>query len=267
MRHFLSLGAGVQSTTVALMAAKGLISPMPEAAIFADTGAEPGAVYDHLADLVKFLPFPVHIVRKADGLTDNIEKSVKAGRFAGAPFFADTGSKAAGMLRRQCTGEFKLGPITRKTRELVGLSPRQQGPKTPIVTQWIGISLDEVVRATPSRTRWIENRWPLLEARMSRNDCMRWLAGNGFPIVARSACVYCPYKTNAEWRRLRDDDPEGWAEALRVDALIRTGVRGVRDPLFVHRSLKPLDEVDLSTPEDRGQLNMFSNECLGMCGV
>ncbi len=45
----LSLGAGVQSTTLALMAAHGVVGPMPDCAIFADTGWEPKAVYDHLA--------------------------------------------------------------------------------------------------------------------------------------------------------------------------------------------------------------------------
>ena len=45
----LSLGAGVQSTTLALMAAHGEIGPMPDCAIFADTGWEPNAVYEHLA--------------------------------------------------------------------------------------------------------------------------------------------------------------------------------------------------------------------------
>jgi hypothetical protein len=43
--HYLSLGAGVQSSTLALMAAHGEITPMPVAAIFADTQAEPASVY------------------------------------------------------------------------------------------------------------------------------------------------------------------------------------------------------------------------------
>jgi hypothetical protein len=47
--RILSLGAGVQSTTMALMAAVGEIADKPDAAIFADTGWEPKAVYDHLA--------------------------------------------------------------------------------------------------------------------------------------------------------------------------------------------------------------------------
>ena len=37
--RIISLGAGVQSTTMALMAAHGEITPMPHCAIFALTGA------------------------------------------------------------------------------------------------------------------------------------------------------------------------------------------------------------------------------------
>ena len=64
----LSLGAGVQSTTLALMAAHGEIGPMPDCAIFADTGWEPNAVYEHLAWLgsPNVLPFPIHIVSAGD---------------------------------------------------------------------------------------------------------------------------------------------------------------------------------------------------------
>ena len=67
--HILSLGAGVQSSTLALMAAKGLVTPMPQCAIFADTQAEPPSVYRWLDWLEKELPFPVHRVTKGS-LTD-----------------------------------------------------------------------------------------------------------------------------------------------------------------------------------------------------
>ena len=48
MLNVLSLGAGVQSSTLALMAAHGEIEPMPDCAIFADTGDEPKDVYEWL---------------------------------------------------------------------------------------------------------------------------------------------------------------------------------------------------------------------------
>lgn len=46
--RILNLGAGVQSTTIFLMAHEGEL-PMIDYAIFADTQEEPKAVYDHLA--------------------------------------------------------------------------------------------------------------------------------------------------------------------------------------------------------------------------
>tara|TARA_Y100000310_G_scaffold174058_1_gene174178 strand:+ start:1068 stop:1460 length:393 start_codon:yes stop_codon:yes gene_type:complete len=66
--HVISLGAGVQSTTMALMAAHGEITPMPSAAIFSDTGWEPAGVYNHLKWLMSgnVLPFPVHIVNNGN---------------------------------------------------------------------------------------------------------------------------------------------------------------------------------------------------------
>jgi hypothetical protein len=45
--RLLSLGAGVQSTTLLLMALDGTL-PGLDYAIFADTGWEPQRVYDHL---------------------------------------------------------------------------------------------------------------------------------------------------------------------------------------------------------------------------
>jgi hypothetical protein len=266
MMHVLSLGAGVQSSTLALMFAAGEVGPMPAAAIFSDTQAEPAGVYRWLDWLEQRLPFPVHRVTEREGLTKNIEQSVAGARFAGAPFFANTGN-GAGPLRRQCTREFKIVPIVRQVRQLLGLPPRHGPRKRILAVQYIGISLDEAIRMKPSRVPWIEHRWPLVDRRMTRQDCKNWMERHGFPEPPRSACVYCPYKSNHEWRQLRDTDADGWAEAVRVDTLIRSGVRGTRDPLYVHRSLVPLASVDLTTAADHGQTDLFSNECEGMCGV
>jgi hypothetical protein len=66
---------------------------------------------------------------------------------------------------------------------------------------------------------------------------------------------------------MRDEDPDAWADAVDIDRLIRSGMRGVRGEVFLHRSAVPLSEVDLSTDTDRGQLDLFANECEGMCGL
>jgi hypothetical protein len=61
--------------------------------------------------------------------------------------------------------------------------------------------------------------------------------------VAKSACIGCPYHGNRQWRDLRDNRPEEWADAVAFDEAIRKGgARGL--PLdgqaFLHRSRLPL---------------------------
>jgi hypothetical protein len=261
---------------MALMAAHGEFSPaerimedMPDAAIFADTGWEPKAVYDHLDWLCSpnVLPFPVYRVSKGNIRDDLLTKATtgkEAGRFAAIPFFTGNG----GMGRRQCTKEYKLYPIRDQAKKLLGWAPGKRIPKGAIEC-WIGISTDEAARMKPAAVQYIVNRFPLIETGMSRRDCLRWLERHDYPIPAKSSCIGCPYHTDNHWRGMRDNQPEEWADAIEVDHKIRVGgtLRGINEKQFMHRSLKPLDEVDLSTAEDRGQLNMFNNECEGMCGV
>jgi hypothetical protein len=53
-----------------------------------------------------------------------------------------------------------------------------------------------------------------------------------------------------------------------VDRVIRQGrKRGIDGALYLHRSCRPLAEVDLRTLEDLGQLPLLLEECDGMCGV
>lgn len=263
----ISLGAGVQSTTMALMAAHSELTPMPDCAIFADTGWEPAAVYEHLAWLrsPNVLPFPVHIVSSGNIREDLTNRgSERAGRFITIPAFLKRANGANGIGRRQCTSHYKVEPIRRKVRELLG-RPKGPVPKGA-VEKWIGISLDEVIRATPSKVNFEVNRFPLLEARISRRDCLRWLESRGYPTPPKSACVGCPFHNNDAWRAIRDHAPEEWADAVAVDAMIRVPIAN-KGKQYLHPQRVPLDEVDLSTPEDRGQLNLFLNECEGLCGT
>jgi hypothetical protein len=294
--RILSLGAGVQSTTLALMAAHGEIGPMPDCAIFADTGWEPQAVYEHLEWLMSdnVFPFPVHIV-SAGNIRDDLLQAGGGGRWASIPAFTRTTTAAGsevpildegeageiivvgsrrtatetvsiGMIRRQCTTDYKIVPIRRKVRELAGLT-RRRSPDHPVVEQWIGISLDEIIRMKPSREAWQLNRWPLIERRISRRDCLAWLRRHGYPEPPKSACIGCPFHDDHRWRDIRDNDLAAWADAVGVDQAIRAGLRGIRGEVYLHRSAVPLDQVDLSTAAEHGQLDLFGNECEGMCGL
>lgn len=267
--HIISLGAGVQSSTMALMAAAGEITPMPIAAIFADTQAEPKSVYTWLDWLEKQLPFPVHRVSKGDlrqvALTIRNKKD-GSGTWAKTviPTYIANRDGSRGIVQRQCTYDFKMLPIIREGKRILKLSGASN------VIQWIGISLDEIHRMKESREKIIMHRWPLVDAGMKRRDCLAWMESHGFPTPPRSACTFCPYHSDSEWRRLRDESPEEFSSVVAFELELQSVKRktdNMRGVPFLHNSLKPLSEVDFSTEEERGQLNMFNNECEGMCGV
>lgn len=258
MVRVLSLGAGVQSTTLALMAAKGEIGPMPDAAIFADTGWEPQAVYDHLEKLKKALPFPVYIV-SAGNIRENLIKGVNArGKpFDDVPWFQINANGKKGMGKRQCTSDYKIRPIQIKVVELMGGKRPKKGCQ-----MWIGISMDEVIRMKPSRVQYIEHSWPLIEKGMTRNDCVKWMAANGWT-APKSSCIGCPFHSDAMWRELT---PEEFQDAVHLDEVIRERP-GKSFKQYMHRSCLPLSAVDFRTAAEMGQGDLFGNECEGMCGV
>jgi hypothetical protein len=263
----ISLGAGVQSSTMALMAADGEL-PKPDCAIFADTGNEPKAVYTYLDFLKKVLPYPIYKVSKGN-ITEDMINSIKNNtKFPTAPFFTQnviTGKK--GMLRRQCTSDYKIQPIKKKLRELCNIGYKKHFPKDKYIEQWIGISTDEIQRMKPSRDPYILNRHPLIELKMSRQDCINYLNKNKIPSPEKSACIICPYHNDAYWHFMKTERLSEFKEAVELDKKIRTGAKNIKDNLYLHKSCKPLDEVEFDKKENDKQLDMFNNECEGMCGV
>lgn len=263
MKHIISLGAGVQSSTMALMAAHGEIIPMPDAAIFADTQAEPNSVYIWLDWLEKQLPFPVYRVTSGS-LKD---KSLKL-RTVNLPVFTKDAEGNQGKVRnRNCTRDFKLVPLKRKEREIAGI---KRGQKEVGVILWIGISNDEIYRMKPSREPWCSHRFPLIDKSITRQGCVEWMRNRGYPEPPRSACVFCPFHNDTEWTRLMVKEPEAFAEAVEFEKSLQTHIKAAgsfRTTPFFHRSLVPLDQVVFQPNSSNGQLNIFNNECEGMCGV
>jgi hypothetical protein len=171
------------------------------------------------------------------------------------------------MLRRQCTREFKVEPIEREIRSILGVAKGRRVPKGVTVESWQGISRDEATRMKDNPRPYIRNRYPLIFDRpMTAHECAAFNESRGYP-APKSACVFCPYTDNARWRDMKEHRPEEFAAAVDFDRVVRTGLRGVTQEAYVHRSLVPLDEVDFRSAEDLGQTNLFENECEGLCGV
>ncbi len=131
--------------------------------------------------------------------------------------------------------------------------------------QWFGISYDEWRRVRRSRVAYIINRYPLVDRRMTRQDCVAWLKAHGYRVPPKSACLGCPYHSDPTWRELKRRSAAEWQETVAFDRTIRLGLPGVWGEAFLHRSLIPLDLVDFRTGEERGQMQLFSwdDECSG----
>jgi hypothetical protein len=166
-----------------------------------------------------------------------------------------------GQLRRQCTHRWKVQPLRRwlqKYRRVEDWEGNPLGVRP--VEQWLGISMDEWQRAKDSDVKYITtNRYPLLEQRMTRNDCGNYLERHGIEVPAKSACVFCPFHNMRAWVEMKAENGPDWQKAVEVDAAIRKA----RPPfdLFLHRAMIPLVDVDLRTPEDKGQMALWQETC------
>jgi hypothetical protein len=264
----LSLGAGVQSTTLLLMMLHGEIEPADHV-IFADVGWEPDNVYEHLTYLEGLMAkagVPFHKVSAGNIRDDAL--GLGRNRFPSMPFFVKNEQDKVGMVRRQCTSEYKIAPLLKKQRELAGLKPKQRS-KEHLITTLIGISLDESQRMRDAAFPWIRNEYPLIDKNMTRSDCLKWCEQHGYKRPPRSACIGCPFKSQDEWRLLKTQ-PKEWADAVEFDAALRTNERLVErfdGKVYLHRSGVPLDQVDLRTDDEKGIWSLFDMECEGMCGL
>lgn len=271
----LNLGAGVQSSCLALMAACGELpgGVRPDVAVFADTGWEPPSVYEHLEWLKGQLDFPVETVSAGD-IRENLLNGVQPdGKpYLGIPAHLVKPDGKRSIARRQCTDDYKIKPIQSWIRQRLGVQKGKIVPKHLQVEMWMGISADEMARAKDSQDVWITKRYPLIDIGASRSQLQSWFMDN-YPgrYLPRSACVGCPYKGDSEWKWLKTAYPDSFQEAVAVDAALRE-IPKVRDAItangdsaYIHGSGVPLAEVDFSATIDYD--DMMREECDGLCGI
>lgn len=292
--RILSLGAGVQSTAMLLMALDGVKVgrddngrpsriAVPHAVIFADTGWEPEAVYENVARLtarLKDAMIPFYRISVGNIYEDWMEGDGRTGKkkdkgqpFIPVPAYVKMPSGLSGIARRQCTQNYKIFPIRQTVRRLMRKLGRTLIENS--VQMYIGISYDEADRARESQVTYIENAYPLVDLRITREDCIDWMLGQGYPEPPRSACIGCPFHNDGYWLRMKNEKPGEFAQAVAFDHRIRNNVaqEGVS---YLHSSLVPLDEVTFrpsgTSKGNAGDLggggdNKFRNDCSGLCGV
>lgn len=232
MRQFLSLGGGVQSTTLLLMSLHGEIENPCEAAIFSDPEWERKSTYENIEWLTEYAAeFNVPVYKIQPG---NIkEQALSADKTeVSIPFFVKTTSKKSAMLSRQCTNKYKIQPTHKKIKELTGCDH-----KNP-VNNWIGFSFDEISRMGSNNSKTFIKRYPLIEKRIRSQDCHTWLNKNGFKIPEKSSCIGCPMRSNPSWRLLSDTEIE---EVRQFEVDIQAKGIGYRSP-----NHKPINTINNS---------------------
>ena len=268
----LSLGAGVQSSTLALMMERGEVEK-PDAAIFADTKSEPRKVYEWLDWLEKQLSFPVYRVSKGSLKEDmlNFQDGSHKKSFKSVPLhLKNMKTGKTGILRRQCTTEYKIRPVVKKVRELLGVRYYKKVPRGTKVEMLMGISYDELTRMRVNELPYIRNLYPLVDKKIRRTDCIDWMQQHDYPEPPRSACTFCPYHSAKEWKRIKQNKEE-WDEVIAIDRRIRKAkdsVSFIDYDLFLHRDCVPIETVDFDKKiAEKEHLLHRDEECSGMCGV
>ena len=255
--RIISLGWGVQSWTLAAMAALGEIEPV-DYAIHADTTHEASATYAHAAKWTPWLEaHGVKVITVQATRANVVRESWSASAMIPA-FTTDNETGSRGQERRQCTHDWKIMPIRRFIRTKLPSRPRPGS-----VVSILGISLDEWPRMRDSDVAYIRNSYPLVDRKMTRAACVAWLQDRGLDVPVKSACVFCPFHSLASWKRLKQAAGPDWTRAVEVDAAIRWIRAEAGHALYVHPARKPLPEA-IRIPEDYGAEQMeFEMPCDG----
>ena len=272
--NVLSLGAGVQSSTLAMMYSKGELKPKPDFAVFADTQGEPVAVYKWLDWLEKQLTFPVYRVSKGNLAIDSL--TIKTSKKTGnkylkhsVPFFLFKDHKPKGLLIRGCTTDYKIQPIQQFVRKKCKV---KKGEKKIVVNMIIGISTDEIVRMKKSKVKWIQNTYPLIENNISRKMCLEWFKKNNLKLPPRSACIFCPYHQKSYWADLKKNSLKEFKQAVEYEKkakktykIIFQNIKSYNENYDV--SLHSSGNLETFDKKEIKQLDLFNAECEGICGL
>ena len=237
MKQIWSSGGGVQSTAIAALICQGKL-PVPDLAIMIDTNYEKTTTFKYLEEVVKpALPMELVVVDKRDYATVDLYRGDKLL----VPVFENDGES---KLPTFCSNEWKQRVMRRYVNEHLPAKQYQV---------WIGFTLDEVKRCKQRPGKWIDH-YPLIEQRLTRQDCLAIIADMGWPTPPRSSCYMCPNMTSQEWKDL---DAENLALAIEFEKQLEEGQT-------LHRSGKLLSEA----PLDDDQYDLFTGRCdSGMCFV
>ena len=244
MTEILNYGGGTQTVAMCILVVRGIL-PRPDAIIAADTGREMPTTWEyanaHMRPLLEKHGIELHIASHDLATLDLYDKHGSTLM----PVYTKTGK-----TRTFCSGEWKARVVRRYARRVLNLP-------TPI-TNWIGFSLDEARRVKGDDGR----KYPLLDLKLTRNDCLEIITGEGLPIPPKSRCWMCPNQTNDQWLEVYNNK-ELWTNAVNLDEELRAGFD--MHEIFLHKERIPLQLVKLDTTNSASEPSAFCDT--GNCFV
>lgn len=182
----MSYGAGVDSTAMILRL---LEENKPiDHVVFADTGGELPETYKTVKFMKEFLKkksIPFETVRNFS-LVTLFEKCIAR------HVFPD-------MFRRWCTRDFKVAPIHRFYRKKY---------KGFMIQEFLGIDVGEIKRCRTAKEDYITKHYPLVDWKMDRLDCEKYILEKKFPYVIKSGCYFCPFNSGKRLDYIEENHPE-----------------------------------------------------------
>ena len=249
-------GGGRQTVAMCVMIAKGVLQ-RPDVIVMADTGRENPMTWEYLDTYVK--PMMAKLDLEIEIASHNLATVGDIYALNGdmiLPAFTSDG-KLGGF----CSNEWKKRVVDRwlKKKDMTG------------GIRWLGLAYDEKRRWQRQHNKQ-DGKWktvcPLVDLLLNTDACLQIIENAGIPQPQHSSCYMCPHKWNDQWKYIRDNHPEQFAEAVRIDEEIREHNHNNRNEkgglLFLHHSRVPLKEADLDAPDRKQGLRECS---LGMCFI
>ncbi|MBT9166736.1 MAG: hypothetical protein DDT19_00060 [Syntrophomonadaceae bacterium] len=176
MNRYLSFGGGVNSTALMLYL---LDQDVEFESVFADHGGDHPETYEYLEYLAERGYRITRLQTREEGW-DLYEYCLHR-------------RMLPNIFNRWCTDKFKVTPLHRYFQ------------KPAIV--YLGIDYGEQQRAHDSRNPDLDNQFPLIEAGLYRQDCIKLIEAHGLRVPRKSGCWFCPFSTKSRLKALLREYP------------------------------------------------------------
>ena len=192
MKNYLSFGGGVNSVAMMLMC---LDNKTDFEAITVDHGADWPETYEYFTMFQDWLKTNGH--KPVTVLTPDVQGHTKL-----YDYYLDK-KKVPSMMKRDCTDKFKLRPVYKYVEKPCFML--------------LGIDAGETHRARLNSKKGVENRYPLIEEGIDRENCKKIIKEHGLPVPMKSGCFLCMYQKKAQWRQLRRLHPDLFCKVQKLE--------------------------------------------------